>query len=262
MKKNFLNTITTIILLSLTTLLIGCKKDKEITNTISADFSVTEIGNGGVKIIVTNFTTSGNYKFDFGDGTSASNLSSLNFNGTYTYYYKTSGTFSITLNCSANDFSSSSNSATISDEKTNSITIGSVPSSVKVKYLKLKDFPSTNNGKPWDEDASGPDIQFFYINVATTFKEVFNQTPYPNATTAILPLSLSIDTTSFNINTLVLTFACIDYDSPSSSDFISSLSLNVKESSRQGTTYQPGNTNVYPPKIENSYIEVGLEWLP
>src|SRR5690606_11915854 len=128
--------------------------------------------------------------------------------------------------------------------------------SVKVKYLKLKDFPSTNNGQPWDEDASGPDIQFFYSNV------VFNQTPYHNATTAILPLSLSIDTTSFDINTLVITFACIDYDSPSSSDFISSLNLNVKESSRQGTTYQPGNTNVYPPKIENSYIEVGLEWLP
>src|SRR5690606_36179897 len=133
----------------------------------------------------------------------------------------------------------------------------SVPSKFKIKYFKLKDYPATNpaNNSNWDTDLSGPDVYFSYGISGIGF----NQTPDPylNVSKDILPLQLTIDNVIANVgpNITQANFSALDYDSPSNSDVITSVSFNPIESTPNGSVYYNGSTqinSIYPEIIYNN----------
>lgn len=231
----------------------SCKKDKDEKDSINANFTVSNVDKGGIQITINEYTSDGSYVIDFGDGTKKAYSS--NFSGSLKYYYKTAGTYNITV--SVTKSSSSAN-----DSKSNSTTISSVPTQVKIKYIKLKNFPSTNpnNSQPWDGDATGPDLQFYYQDYTTTETDVINNTPYINASTGILPIQLNIDTLFFPLSSQSIAIICRDYDSPSSSEVVGAIFFNVNESSRE---FLSGDSNLlYPSTATDEYFEIGLDWVP
>jgi uncharacterized protein YcfL len=241
MKKKFLNTITTIIFLGLTTLmLVGCKKEKDDLN---EDFTYVLIGNGGIEVTPTSGT--GFHTWDFGgigravQGTGESKK----------FYYKQNGTYTI-----KHVIDNTKNSK----EKTIQVTISDVPSKVKISYAKLIGFEALDPfGNPWDSDATDPDIIFVYKanNVVQ-----YTSSTTANVSTSQLPL-INNPTSPIEVTDLTNSYIniyCTD-DNTSSTFAIGGVEMSlinhIAACSNCGSV-------IYPVKYSNASFEIGLEWLP
>jgi hypothetical protein len=246
---------------------LSCKKNApeiEKLTSEATNFTYTLDEKGGVLISMNAPSQHARYTIDFGEGRKIelnNDINKFRTDGTnlYTrkYYYRTNGSYTITVSASETNRGNTSSSQ--------SITITSVPKTAKITYFKLKDYPDLNpaNNSSWDEDDSGPDITYAYQNYTDLTDGGIIGSPYLNASKEILPLQLNIDTISFSVNTSAVNFGCFDDDAPASTnDAITSLYFVIKENTSQGVTYSNGdNSTMYPSTISNNYLEIGIDWI-
>jgi hypothetical protein len=245
---------------------LSCKKNApeiEKLTSEATNFTYTLDEKGGVLISINTPSQHARYTIDFGEGRKIelnNDINKFRTDGTnlYTrkYYYRTNGSYTITVSASETNRGNTSSSQ--------SITITSVPQTAKITYFKLKDYPDLNpaNNSSWDEDDSGPDVTYTYQD-NSTYEYGIIGTPYLNVTKEILPLQLNINTLSFSLNTWSVNFYCYDDDSPASiHDPITSLHFVIKENTSLGVTYSNGdNSTMYPSTISNNYLEIGIDWI-
>lgn len=251
MKNNFLNTITTIIFLSLTTLLVGCKKEEE--EIIIADFTYTTIPNGGIEVT---FTGNGNAYWDFG-GPGIK----VGSGKTVKYYYEKDGDYIVTL-------TSKNSAGTKNKDKSQSISINGVPTKVKITAVKLTNFrPTNSDGNPWNNNGRGPDVKFVFRSIAGN-EDLTNT--YPNLTTDKLPLYVELNFPKvFNLSGEGSLFSVYCYDNTYTSEAIEKVEVTVINITATAICSDNCGITIYPTTYtSNSFysdygrIELTLEWLP